>query len=64
MRGKKESETCDGTRTSPSGKAVLVEKVGGKQDAAFYGFRPFPHRGPAVTNELINRLRGCDTRRH
>ncbi len=29
----------------------------GKEEAAFYGFQPFPRRGPAVTNELINRLR-------
>lgn len=24
---------------------------------AFYGFEPLPHRGPAVSNELIDRLR-------
>jgi hypothetical protein len=24
---------------------------------SFYGFEPLPHRGPAVSNELINRLR-------
>lgn len=23
----------------------------------FHGFRPFPNRGPAVSNELIDRLR-------
>lgn len=23
----------------------------------FYGFEPLPHRGPAVSNELIDRLR-------
>jgi hypothetical protein len=23
----------------------------------FHGFRPLPHRGPVVSNELINRLR-------
>lgn len=32
----------------------------GKQSAPgeeFYGFAPLPHRGPAVSNALINRLR-------
>ena len=24
---------------------------------SFYGFRPLPHRGPPVSNELIDRLR-------
>ena len=24
---------------------------------SFYGFEPLPHRGPAVSNELIDRLR-------
>lgn len=24
---------------------------------AFHGFEPLPHRGPAVSNELIDRLR-------
>jgi hypothetical protein len=23
----------------------------------FYGFEPFPHRGPAVSNDVINQLR-------
>jgi hypothetical protein len=24
---------------------------------AFYGFEPFPHRGPAASNDLIDQLR-------
>lgn len=27
---------------------------------SFYGFAPLPHRGPAVSNELIDRLREED----
>lgn len=27
------------------------------EEGGFYGFEPFPHRGPAVSNELIDRLR-------
>jgi hypothetical protein len=30
------------------------------EDIEFLGFRPFPHRGGVVTNELINRLREDD----
>lgn len=29
-------------------------------DDGFYGFAPFPSRGPAVTNALIDRLREDD----
>ncbi len=27
------------------------------ESRSFYGFEPLPHRGPAVSNELIDRLR-------
>lgn len=27
------------------------------EEGAFYGFEPLPHRGEAVSNELIDRLR-------
>jgi len=27
------------------------------ESESFYGFEPLPHRGPAVSNELIDRLR-------
>lgn len=29
----------------------------GRQTTAFYGFEPLPHRGGAVSNALIDRLR-------
>jgi hypothetical protein len=32
----------------------------GPGPVALYGFRPFPHRGGIVTNELIDRLREED----
>lgn len=32
----------------------------GRERASLFGFRPFPHRGGVVTNELIDRLRGED----
>lgn len=33
---------------------------GGRERAGPSGFRPFPHRGGVVTNELIDALRGED----
>lgn len=27
------------------------------EEGAFYGFEPLPRRGPAISNELIDRLR-------
>ena len=27
------------------------------EEGAFYGFEPLPHRGPAISNDLIDRLR-------
>lgn len=27
------------------------------ESGGFYGFEPLPHRGPAVSNDLIDRLR-------
>lgn len=29
----------------------------GEELESFHGFRPLPHRGPPVSNELIDRLR-------
>ncbi|MGH9186481.1 MAG: CopG family transcriptional regulator [Acidimicrobiales bacterium] len=29
----------------------------GAEPASFHGFEPLPHRGPAVSNALIDRLR-------
>jgi hypothetical protein len=31
-----------------------------REAESFYGFRPLPHRGAVVTNELVNRLRDED----
>lgn len=31
------------------------------EGGAFYGFEPLPHRGAAVSNELIDRLRDEDS---
>lgn len=33
------------------------QRRGGASQAARHGFQPLPHRGPAVSNALIDRLR-------
>lgn len=40
--------------------ALPASQAAGKvaEGGAFYGFEPLPHRGPAVSNELIDALRG------
>ncbi len=39
--------------------ALLASRAAGgvAEGGAFYGFEPLPHRGPAVSNELIDSLR-------
>ncbi len=41
-------ETLTGERERPEGTE------------SFHGFRPLPHRGPLVTNELVNELRDSE----
>jgi len=36
------------------------EDSGAEKPKSFYGFEPLPHRGPPVSNELINKLREED----
>lgn len=40
-------------------KALLASRAAGEiaEGGTFYGFEPLPHRGPAVSNELIDALR-------
>lgn len=41
-------------------RTALIRRLPANEVAepdAFYGFEPLPHRGPAVSNELIDRLR-------
>lgn len=42
---------------SPAGFAKAAHVA---EPASHYGFRPFPHRGTVVTNDLIDRLREDD----
>lgn len=50
----------DLAREALTGGAVGARHPGADEIAepeSFYGFKPFPHRGPVVSNELIDRLR-------
>jgi hypothetical protein len=40
-------------------RGSMAAEVG--EEESFYGFRPLPRRGPAVSNELIDRLREDDS---
>lgn len=43
------------TRSVREGRGGWADEVA--EPESFYGFEPLPHRGPAVSNELIDRLR-------
>jgi len=50
----------DLAREALTGRARAAGRGGAHEVAepeSFYGFEPLPHRGPAVSNELIDRLR-------
>ena len=58
-RARREGRTA-GEVISELARASLVRGAGVDEVAetgSFYGFEPLPHRGPAVSNELIDRLR-------
>lgn len=58
-RAKRERRTV-GEVLSDLARQALTGRYGAEPGAApesFHGFEPFPHRGPAVSNELIDQLR-------
>jgi plasmid stability protein len=58
-RAKRDGRTI-GEVLSDLARQALTGQHRGAPDApaeAFHGFEPFPHRGPAVSNDLIDRLR-------
>jgi hypothetical protein len=57
-RARREGRTA-GELLSELARAALVRPPGSeiREPEGFYGFEPLPHRGPAVSNELIDRLR-------
>jgi hypothetical protein len=58
-RARREKRTA-GEVLSELARSALVRgaaPIDRAEEESFYGFRPLPARGPAVSNELINRLR-------
>jgi hypothetical protein len=59
-RARREKRTV-GQVLSELARRALTSTPGGagpvSEGKPFYGFAPLPHRGPAVSNELIDRLR-------
>lgn len=48
----------DLARQALTGQYAAANTSGEEEGAtSFYGFRPFPHRGKVVSNELIDQLR-------
>jgi hypothetical protein len=58
-RAKRERRTVGEVLSDLARQALTGQYRSGAGVAAeaFHGFEPFPHRGPAVSNELINQLR-------
>lgn len=58
-RARREGRSA-GEVLSELARQALLHNAAGTEIAegeSFYGFEPLPHRGPAVSNELIDRLR-------
>jgi hypothetical protein len=58
-RARRENRTA-GEVLSDLARQALTNQQSARESegpAAFYGFEPLPHRGSAVSNDLIDRLR-------
>jgi len=58
-RAQRESRAAGEVLSDLARKGLLAGPSGGQRSAeeSFFGFEPLPHRGPAVSNELIDALR-------
>jgi hypothetical protein len=61
-RAQREKRTAGEVLSDLARSALIRGRVSGEvaEEEAFYGFHPLPPRGPAVSNELIDRLREED----
>ena len=58
-RARREGRSAGDVLSDLARGALTQSPVAGEvaEEGAFYGFEPLPHRGPAISNELIDRLR-------
>jgi hypothetical protein len=58
-RAQREKRTAGEVLSDLARSALIRGRVASDvaEEESFYGFQPFPARGPAVSNELIDRLR-------
>lgn len=47
----------EGEVLSDLARKSLAQRSKHEEPEGFFGFKPFPHRGAPVTNDLINKLR-------
>jgi hypothetical protein len=58
-RARRERRTAGEVLSDLARQGLLRGSTAGevREEEGFHGFRPLPRRGPAVSNELIDRLR-------
>ncbi|MEX0581311.1 MAG: CopG family transcriptional regulator [Mycobacterium sp.] len=58
-RARRENRTAGEVLSELARQALTQQQssTGSGRGADFYGFEPFGHRGPAVSNALVDRLR-------
>ena len=58
-RARREKRSAGEVLSELARKALTGSLPGGEiaETPSFYGFEPFPHRGPAISNAVIDQLR-------
>lgn len=59
-RARRERRTAGAVLSDLARQALTHQAPAPAEAETFYGFRPLPHRGEAVSNALIGRLREDD----
>jgi len=58
-RARREGRSAGEVLSDLAREALTQDRTAGEvaEGGAFYGFEPLPRRGPAISNELIDRIR-------
>jgi hypothetical protein len=59
-RARREKRSAGAVLSELARRSLTGSTAGAERPAARHGFRPLPHRGKAVSNALIDRLREDD----